>query len=320
MNRFSIFLISAFISIFTLLIERSVGIGWDYHPDAVTYVTTSAEVSNVIFNNNILQIFNNAYYVWAYMFNQNIYTLTTINIIIFSLTNVWIFSYHKKNADKFRSKAGIAYFSLFVIMMNPYRLHLSTTILKDTMIIGLLVFMTVSKIRYSGIIFPIIFAFRVASAFYLAVHLRRNQLIIVLIVSMMIAAVYSNLLIETLLQFNSADMQMREYDTIPKFQNLGLIGVFARAVVWPILATTGLFAVVSPAAAFFPVALGSIANQFYCYINHRRLAFPLAIFVPMAIFGALVTGYTSYIRYIYPLLIVLPIVATRNYVSVKQSA
>lgn len=320
MNRFSIFFISAFMSIFSLLIERSVGIGWDYHPDAVTYATNSAEVSNTIFNNNILQIFNNAYYIWAYIFYQNVYILTAINIIIFSATNVWIFSYHKDNEFKFRAKTGIAYFSLFLIMMNPYRLHLSTTILKDTIIIGLLVLMTVSKVRYGPIIFPFLFAFRVASAFYLAVYLRRNQLIMVLIVFMSIAAVYSDLLIDTLLQFNSADMQMREYDTIPKFQNLGIVGVFARAVFWPILATTGLFAVVSPAAAFFPVALGSIANQFYCYVNHRRLAFPLAIFVPMAIFGALVTGYTSYIRYIYPLLIVLPIVATRNYVATQEKA
>lgn len=313
-----VFLVSLAAALLMLLMERVAGIGWDFHPDSVTYATMSGEVVTAIINNNYSQFFNNSYYFWAYAFGMNVEVLTALNMLMFSATNVIIYGFHKK----YSNLLGINHISIYVLaflLLNPYRLHLSTTILKDTSIILLVCMTVVWKIRISMWILPLLISVRVAALFYLSVYLKRKQLIALFLISMAIAAIFSDALIQALLDFNSSEMQLREFDTIPTFQGIGILGVLARAIVWPIFAATGVFAVISPAPAFLPVAVGSIMNQLYCYFTIRRLSFPLAVFVPMAIFGALVTGYTSYVRYVYPLLVVLPLLALKQQHDAIQS-
>ena len=53
----SIFLVSFFVEIIALSLIRIIGIDWDYHPDAVTYIKNSSGISRDIFN----MIFNPNY-------------------------------------------------------------------------------------------------------------------------------------------------------------------------------------------------------------------------------------------------------------------
>ena len=52
-----LFLVSISIEIISLILLRLIGIDWDYHIDAVTYVEKSQSVSNAIFNNGNINIF-----------------------------------------------------------------------------------------------------------------------------------------------------------------------------------------------------------------------------------------------------------------------
>lgn len=311
MDKVLVFLVSLAAALLMLLMERIVGIGWDFHPDSVTYATMSGEVVTTIINNNYSQFFNNSYYFWAYAFGMNVEILTALNMIMFSVTNVIIYVFHRKYMNMMQIN-HVSVYVLCFILLNPYRLHLSTTILKDTSIILLVCVAVVWRIRATIWILPILMSVRIAALFYMPVYLKRKQLIALFVISIAISGIFSDTLIQVLLDFNSSEMQLREFDTIPTFQSIGILGVLARAITWPIFAVTGVFAVISPAPAFFPVAVGSIMNQLYCYFTIKRISFPLSVFVPMAIFGALVTGYTSYVRYIYPLLVVLPLLALKQ--------
>ena len=294
-----------------LAIERIAGIPWDFHPDSITYATLADDTVRSILAQSYFSILNNGYYFWASLLGMSVFWMTTANIIMFASTNVALFRFHERYCINGQASARWL-IALSLLMVNPYRLHLATTALKDTMILLIVVLMALGRRRVTPWLLPFLLALRVASAFYLLIKLKRNQLFQLLFVAILASLFFANELSDRLLDFNAADMQFREFDKIPNFRPLGLFGTLARAVTWPALAITGTFAVVSPALAFFPVAIGSITNQIYCRLATGRFAAPLAVLVPMAIIAALVTGYTAYIRYAYPLLAVLPIVAVQQ--------
>lgn len=311
-----IFFLSFFVALFLMAIERFAGIGWDFHPDAVTYTTLASDVTQSILSESYLLIFNNGYYFWAEFLGMSLFLLTVANLIMFSITNVMLYRIHDRYASR-RTSEVLWFASLGILLFNPYRVHLATTVLKDTMIIMFTVMIAVYSTRRSLIVAPLLFLLRIASVLYFMIKLRRKYLIICLVVALLFAFVYSNSLADRLSEFNSADMQLREFDRVPNFRSLGLLGVMLRAALWPLLALTGVFAVISPALAFFPVAIGSLLNQVYCYIVVRRPVAPLVILVPMAVFAALVTGYTAYIRYVYPLIVVLPILVLMQHAGAE---
>lgn len=306
--RIAIFLLSVAMAILMLFIERSFGITWDFHPDSVTYAMTSIDVFNVILNNDWLLALNNGYYMWVALLNESIWLVTTGNIIMFSITNVMIYSIHARYGHTMHVSGGASAFVLMLLLANPYRLHLATTMLKDSMIILMTVYIGTRPWRKAGVMIPALILVRIAGAIYLALKLSRRQLLSLLLVSVILASIFSSILSQTLLEFNGADMRLRDFDQIPNFIDLGLAGPLLRSMTWPFLAITGGFAVLSPAAAFIPVAVASVMSLAYCFITTRRLLPPLAVIVPMAVFAAIVTGYTAYIRYIYPLMVVLPLI------------
>lgn len=310
MKSATVFFTSLAVAVLFLCFERFAGIPWDFHPDSVTYATLSDETVKAIIDQNYFLIFNNGYYFWASLLGMSVVLMTAANMLFFSLTNVILFDFHQFYCRE-RQDSMQWILALLMLMFNPYRIHLATTALKDTMIVMLLVVMMTNRRYYGFWVMPLLFTLRVASLFYMIPKLSKKNLLRLLVIALLLSIAFAGVLGDRLLEFNSADMQLREFDRIPNFRNLGLVGTLARAALWPVLAITGAFAVISPAFAFIPVAMGSVTNQLYCRMATGRFAFPLAIMVPMAIFAALVTGYTAYIRYIYPLLVVLPIIAVQ---------
>lgn len=291
-------------------LERLVGIGWDYHPDSVTYATVSTETVHEILSGDWILIFNNGYYFWCHLFSENIYILTALNMLMYALTNVHLYKFHKSFFDDNSKNKWL--FALIILLINPYRLHLSTTLLKDTLIIFLMVLVAKNGFKRGIIFIPLLFVVRVASLLYTFIFLKRRYLFTIFALALLLIMVSPQLVIERLMEFNEAEMQLREFDRIPTFQEYGLVGIAMRGILWPILAVSGLFVVISPALAFFPVAIGSLLNQVYCYMAVNKFSFPITIFSSMALFGLLVTGFTAYIRYVYPLLVILPIITLKN--------
>lgn len=123
-----------------------------------------------------------------------------------------------------------------------------------------------------------------------------------------------------LLGQNALEMTFREADRVPTFQNLGLLGVFIRAIVWPFFNLTGIYALISPSILYFPVAIGAFMIQFWSYIVFRKFAITPMVFCVMALIAMLVPGYASYIRYCFPILIVTPLLMMKAYPLIYHSA
>ncbi len=316
MQKLIVFIGSVAVALLALLLERLAGIDWDFHPDSVTYATTSIDVVNSILSQDLMQIFNNGYYFWAALLDMNVTAMITTNVILFAITNVIIFQFHNENCkyDNMKIKWISA---LALILLNPYRIHLATTPLKDTMILLFVTIIAVYNMR-GALIFPVLFALRVASSLYIIAFIGRRRALYVLAAVLLICLVAGDIVTARLMEFNAADMQLREFDKIPNFRDLGLIGVVLRGALWPLLAISGLFAVISPAFAFFAVAIGSVTNQIYCKMVLGRFQAPIAVFVPIAIFAMMVTGYTAYIRYVYPLLALIPVFAIQEEISKRD--
>lgn len=294
-----------------LIVERVMGVAWDFHPDAVTYATLATDTVRTILANSYFQILNNGYYFWAAALNMNVALMTFFNMIIFAYTNLILYRFHEKSCV-YDGHKGVWLLSLAILMFNPYRLHLATTILKDTMILLFVVVIVTSGPVRLVLSTVALLVLRIASILYLVMKLRRKQLFYFLGVMLVIAMIFSNEISDRLMDFNNSDMRLRDFDRIPNFRDYGLFGVLLRGASWPLLAVSGLFAILSPALAFTPVAIGSVLNQAYVRIVTGRFAFPLGALVPMVVFATLVTGYTAYIRYVYPILVVLPILAVQE--------
>ena len=80
-NPFLIFSLSILACLFVLSIERLAGIGWDFHPDANTYITMS---NGAAASFGILNYLGNFFYVLVDMMNSEVWLLITFNIFIYS--------------------------------------------------------------------------------------------------------------------------------------------------------------------------------------------------------------------------------------------
>lgn len=74
----------------TLILGRAVGLEWDFHPDSVTYATTSHEIAENITNRGLGPALNNSYYFLCSILNQNIEAIIAMNIFFFAIANLLI--------------------------------------------------------------------------------------------------------------------------------------------------------------------------------------------------------------------------------------
>jgi hypothetical protein len=119
-----------------------IGIGIDYHPDATTYLDSLDESINLIFFNNPLVYVGSFYYVFVNFLNGSVNLLIGFNIFLFAVTNSAMFNLVRRIYLK---KGWLYYFSILIIIFDPYRAHLSTHVLKDTFIMFCLFFLCFSK-------------------------------------------------------------------------------------------------------------------------------------------------------------------------------
>jgi hypothetical protein len=52
--------------------------------------------------------------------------------------------------------------------------------------------------------------------------------------------------------------------------------------------------------------------QVYCLLVTRRFGFTMGAYISMFVIGCIVSGFTTYIRYVYPIVVILPILVIRN--------
>ena len=303
---------------YLLALERAAGIAWDYHPDSATYATISDDITNNILSNTLM-IFNNGYYVLSSLLGMSVVGITAMNMVFFSYTNVMIYRVHRDSSHYLPKGKAIWILCLLLLICNPYRLHLGTTMLKDSLIIMLFVFAVTNRFYGRLALIPVLAIFRTASLLYFSIFLRRKYIIAGGFFVLLTWLALGDIVTLLILDFNSHEMVFRGFDRVPTFQQYGLIGAIIRAFVWPILALSGGFMFVSPAPVYAIVSLGIFGGLAYMILMTGRVRILLSVYAVMMVFGILVTGFTSYLRYVYPLLVVTPLIAIQIAVAIGKS-
>lgn len=305
MNRIIVFTSSVFFCVLFLSIERFVGIKWNYHPDSETYVLESPSIAINLIENGFLGFFNNFYYLISFIFSYNISYLISLNIVIYSFTNLIIFNFLSNYQKK---HLGILAFWLLALI--PYRLHLAVHILKDTLIIFFLVSI-ISKSFFSRFSYFFILLMRIFSVFYFFILVPVKYYKILIPLFFLFFIFWNEELITFLTEKNEVNMTFREFDKVPTFSEFGLIGIFIRAFIWPLLVITGFYFFISPSFAFFPVALGSFIIQLWCRFYLKSFGFFIQIYASCFLIALFVNGFTSYLRYTFPLILIIPLFQIR---------
>ena len=153
-----------------------------------------------------------------------------------------------------------------------------------------------------------LYIIRIASLIYGVFVLGKKMLWAALVIGLILFLFYQTPIREYLVHSNSANMHFRDYDTVPNFSEYGYLGIYLRACIWPLIAVSGAFFLFSPSLAFLPVAMGSAFMQVYCLIVFRRPGLTFGAFIAMFVLATVVSGFTTYIRYVSPIIIVIPII------------
>lgn len=282
-----------------LLVERLAGIEWDFHPDAVAYVTDYD-----LYADDLANIPNNLYFFISHLLGGNLPALIELNIFAYSLANAlgWVLIRQYGHACGLSSGRILA--ATLVFLLQPYRLHLGVHVLKDSLIILLLLITVSGAPRRIWPAAAALLAFRVPAVIYLVVSLSRRMVMGLLVLASLAIASQSQEVINFLISRNEADMGGRDFNTVPTFQDYGVAGTLMRGVLWPLLLVTGAFWLLSPAMILLPIAVEILAGR--VALARMRIDW-LPILIPLCLMAMLVNSYTAYIRYCYPLVCLLPI-------------
>ena len=308
-----VFIFSCLFSVFSLSLLRFIGIDWDYHVDSVTYVETSSSVAQAIFSGS--SPLNLGYFLVVDFLGSSPQIVVLFNIFLYSLTNYFSCFFFR---DLPLNKSSLLIVSL-CFWFSPYRVYLSTTLLKDTLVIFLLIlaylpFLSALKYRRflslkSGASLLALFVVRLQSVSYLLLSLRvkpsfKNFLFLVLATSIafLLLQAYLQTSVFGLIEGSSTtDMSFREYDSVPSFSSLGITGSFLRMLIWPFLITTGLFILFSPSLQFAFVALGSFLLLYASFVYMKRYYITIYSYALLALTSSVTTGFTSFVRYSLPI-------------------
>ena len=289
---------SVFAYVLVLSFEVIVGMGpGDAHLDEQTYL-------------------NNDYFGFGFLFG-NIYYLIVGFFGFYAVIILQFFLYlsvqyilYKTVMSKVSPLLSVF---LSIWFFDPYKIHIFSHVLKDGWV---LFFLSLSFYfpRYTSIMLIVSSLFRFSSViYYLPFVLRSKYFIVNLFMSPLFVIVLCILLIDPSghVQFflggGNDDMVFQSYDRVPTFNDMGLLGDLVRAFIWPFLFYTGFFILFFSNIFVVPSLFGNLfVLLVFIFNNSHRKNFFIWL-VPLSIFAFLVPGFTSFYRYIYPLVALLPV-------------
>lgn len=309
MKYILVFIASVFACLLMLLLERFAGIEWDYHPDVFTYINDSAWVVEQGWS----AIPNQLYYFVTYALGSSVMLMIALNILGYSFANMLIAKTFFAFAKQRSLKPKVTFVLLILLLIAPYRLHLAVHGLKDTLII-LMLFLaatTYSTRAYLFLSWMLLMLLRVYSLLYALLFLRGRTLFALAGV-MLLVLLYFDLSIIGLLEGRSdVGMHAREYDVIPSFSEYGLVGVLLRMITWPLMLLTGTFVLISPTIWFLPLSFEMLLTRVVSKKMFGHFGVTLGLVVCLSMIAAVVDSFTSYMRYVYPAILVTPIILMR---------
>lgn len=292
-----LFIASVGVALILLMVERMVGIGWDYHPDAVTYVKTYSNVISNIINSHGRDLLTQLYFVFSWLLGGNVTALIGVNIAVYALTNCIIYHWLRKF-----SSSKIDFVCVLLIIFFPYRMHLAVHVLKDTFLIA---FLVISIVGFRFFMFPAILM-SARSIFYFPSFLKYRGAFFCL-VGFVVALFLFDGFREWVISMSNLDFRFRAYDAVPTFSNIAN-GSFIRALTWPFLFLTGGFIFLSPGALMLPLALGQFLAQLAVLKLFKRPIFSLGLFLSIAFMAFISPGFTTFFRYSTPIFVLFPLI------------
>ena len=313
MRSFIVFILSVLVCATALIIERLVGIEWNYHPDVVTYTSDYLFVTSQGWE----ALPNQLYYFVTEWVEGSVSSLIAINIIAYALTNVIISkSYFRylRASGKHSPWSRYNWLLLIWLLFTPYRLHLAIQGLKDSLIILLICTFAHYQIRsaYTWLVWLPLLLLRIYAFLYAFLFVKRKMVLFTIIIAVILVVIIEPTTLAILQARNEIDMRGRSFDTIPSFSEFGLMGTVIRMLVWPFLFLSGTFLLVSPALLFIPIAIDSILSRLWIRYALGDWGLTMGLILCLMAIAAIVNGFTPYIRYVYPLLIVSPIILMQN--------
>ena len=338
-----LFFVSIGLELIALLTLRLIGIDWDYHIDAVTYVEKSRIVKTAIFQSgNFLTALNNGYYILVDFLNSKPSNIITFNILLFGLTNLFIAAIMRP----FRNKNYI-YFE-YLILFNPYRIYLGTTLLKDSLVCFLVIIayyffnffkivmsrsnnlfkkyhllirkLLVDKLIFIGclILLPFI---GLRTILYLIVFPNSFQKIknfrgliylicLVFILNYFVIYFTGSGILSAFNSATSVNMDFRDYGAIPNFSSFGYLGIILKIFLWPFLYITGLFIIFSPSLELFFISFG--ISLVYLLLLKQKVSIPIGSIIGFVFFAGITNGFLSFARYSLPLWLISVIIIYCN--------
>ena len=312
------------------------GLSSIYHPDAAHYLDLHHKYSYLSLKYSLKEnIYNYFDYFTAsslfYSIIQLFYDFREIitfsspyrniikfNMLIFTLTNLIIFSAFMKLEKEKNDFNLLKIIFIIIFCFLPYKLHFSVNVLKETLI---LFFLTIYVVYPGKVTLFISFFFgtplRSTFGLYYITLIEFNKkffkkyfLFLIMFFVALIIFYYKNIYLDPpfghsndILKFlenrNTANMGGREYDNIPNFSNNELIGSFFRMITWPFLFLSGTFAFFSNNFLFYIIGIEMIIIQIIFFILKKRLLINLGLFIFLCLVALYVNTFTSYARYCY---------------------
>ena len=142
--------------------------------------------------------------------------------------------------------------------------------------------------------------------------MRTRMLLLFIAIFIITCSIADIQVLDFLLNRNNADMHSRDFDLIPSFSDLGIMGTLLRMITWPALLMTGTFFILSPSLLFLPILIEILITRYWSKKVLGTFGFSFGLFIFLALIAAFVNGFTAYLRYVYPGLIIVPIIIMRN--------
>lgn len=333
-NNYYFFFISIFIVFFFYIFEGIIGIDRFYHPDSLNhYLTPNEKVPKFIDNLNNPGIFLNfGYEFFCRIFNYNYKILILLNFIFYSITNIII--YNKIFKKLILRKNQFQIFILFYILfLEPYRLHLASHILKETLLILLISILIFSSNLVLKSISVILIEFtRKNSIIYLLILINYKSILklfkkiitkykkntnkhfkyyFFLFLFLFVFICFLNFEIiykEIITLFDKyyflfrvyffGEMSPREYDQISNFQEYGYhLGFWLKVMIWPVLFISGSFALFTSSYLFKLLGLLIILNHYLIFKITNKSFISLGFIFLIMVISIYSTSYTAMYRY-----------------------
>lgn len=312
-----VFLLSFFACIIALVLERIAGINWDFHPDVITYLTEYKSVTG----QGVDALPNQLYYFVTGFVDGSLSILIALNVLAYCTTNLIIANVYSNfcRSKGMALQRPLAF--LVILLFTPYRLHLAIHALKDTFIILSLCSFSAFYGRsvFSWLMWIPLLLLRIYAGIYMLIIARGKY--IILLTSLAVFSIwFADLpVLGFIVDRNEAGMHGREFDVIPSFSEMGLTGTILRMLAWPLLVVTGAYAFLSPALLFLPLALEAIVSRLWSRHVLGHFGLTVGLMLCLAVIAALVNSFTAYLRYVYPVLVTMPIILMRE-IGTRTSA